>query len=203
MRKILLGLAAVAAAFAFADFDGSYILPLNHTAIQYNTAPVTDRVAGYSNNCAKASQVGIRRPARLPERGAEGSRVPESSQVLVYSKTSFQAPRISPENAARAVLHGRRLRRLGAWRRRTRDRLGRSPPGRDLLHDGPGSGPKPRIDRRDECLQCHASGGTLGVPGLMVRSVLRGAVGHAAVPCGRLRHGPSQPACRSAGAAGT
>jgi len=29
----------------------------------------------------------------------------------------------------------------------------------------------PRIDRRDECLQCHASGGTLGVPGLMVRSV--------------------------------
>jgi hypothetical protein len=33
------------------------------------------------------------------------------------------------------------------------------------------SGPKPRIDRRDECLQCHASGGTLGVPGLMVRSV--------------------------------
>ena len=33
------------------------------------------------------------------------------------------------------------------------------------------AGPKPRIDRRDECLQCHASGGTLGVPGLVVRSV--------------------------------
>lgn len=31
--------------------------------------------------------------------------------------------------------------------------------------------PKARIDRRDECLQCHASGGTLGVPGLVVRSV--------------------------------
>ena len=60
MRKILLGLAAVASAFAFADFDGSYILPLNHTAIQYNTAPVTDRVAGCSNNCARASQAGIR-----------------------------------------------------------------------------------------------------------------------------------------------
>ena len=45
MRKILAGLAAVVAAFAFADFDGSYILPLNHAAIQYNTAPVTDRVA--------------------------------------------------------------------------------------------------------------------------------------------------------------
>jgi hypothetical protein len=32
-------------------------------------------------------------------------------------------------------------------------------------------GVKPRVDRRDECLQCHASGGTLGVPGLFVRSV--------------------------------
>jgi hypothetical protein len=33
------------------------------------------------------------------------------------------------------------------------------------------AGPKARIDRRDECLQCHASGGTLGVPGVVVRSV--------------------------------
>jgi hypothetical protein len=30
---------------------------------------------------------------------------------------------------------------------------------------------KPRIDRRDECLQCHDSGGTIGVPGLVVRSL--------------------------------
>ena len=46
MYKILAGLAAVVSAFAFADFEGSYILPLDHTAIQYNTATVTDRVAG-------------------------------------------------------------------------------------------------------------------------------------------------------------
>ena len=45
MRKTFLGLATAAAAFAFADFDSSYILPLNHAAIQYNTTPVTDRVA--------------------------------------------------------------------------------------------------------------------------------------------------------------
>jgi hypothetical protein len=30
---------------------------------------------------------------------------------------------------------------------------------------------KPRFDRRDTCLQCHATGATLGVPGLVVRSV--------------------------------
>ena len=29
----------------------------------------------------------------------------------------------------------------------------------------------PKIVRRDECLQCHASGATLGVPGMVVRSV--------------------------------
>jgi hypothetical protein len=45
MRKILVGLAVVMAAFAFADFEGSYILPLDHMAIQYNTASLTGRVA--------------------------------------------------------------------------------------------------------------------------------------------------------------
>ena len=46
MYRILAGLAAVVSAFAFADFEGSYILPLDHAAIQYNTAAVTNRVAG-------------------------------------------------------------------------------------------------------------------------------------------------------------
>ena len=46
MRKLITGLAVIITAYAFADLDGSYILPQDHTAIQYNTAPVSDRVAG-------------------------------------------------------------------------------------------------------------------------------------------------------------
>ena len=97
--------------------------------------------------------------------------VPVSSQVLVFSKTSFQAPRISPR-MARALYF-------------TDDVFVGWVPGGDVLEIASvdprqgvvfytmdqEAGVKPRIDRRDECLQCHASGGTLGVPGLMVRSV--------------------------------
>ena len=172
MFKLLAGLAAVVAAYAFADFDGSYILPQNHAAIQYNTAPVTDRVAGLQRQLRDGK-------AKLEFDDQHGYlkavlkalNVPVSSQVLVYSKTSFQAPRISPR-MARALYF-------------TDDVFVGWVPGGDVLEIASvdprqgvvfytmdqDPGPKPRIDRRDECLQCHASGGTLGVPGLVVRSV--------------------------------
>ncbi len=172
MYKILAGLAAVTAAFAFADFDGSYILPLDHAAIQYNTTAVTDRVAGLQQRLRQGA-------ATLKFDGRHGYlsavlkalNVPVSSQVLVYSKTSFQAPRISPR-MARALYF-------------TEDVYVGWVPNGDVveiasLDPRQGvifytldqvEGAKPRIDRRDECLQCHASAGTLGVPGVFVRSV--------------------------------
>jgi hypothetical protein len=172
MRRILLGVSAVTAAFAFADFDGSYILPLDHTAIQYNTAPVTDRVSRLQQQL-REGKVRLEYDDRHGYLSAvlKALNVPQSSQVLVYSKTSFQAPRISPRTA-RALYFNDDV--FVGW-----------VPGGDVVeiaamdpHQGvvfytmdQGAGSKPRIDRRDECLQCHASGGTLGVPGLMVRSV--------------------------------
>src|SRR5689334_10146127 len=172
MRRILLGLSAVAAAFAFADFDGSYILPLDHTAIQYNTAPVTDRVFSLQQQLREGN-VRLEYDDRHGYLSAvlRALNVPQSSQVLVYSKTSFQAPRISPRTA-RALYFNDDV--FVGW-----------VPGGDVVEIAAmdplqgvifytmdqGTGSKPRIDRRDECLQCHASGGTLGVPGLMVRSL--------------------------------
>ena len=172
MRKILAGLAAVIAAYGFADFDGSYILPLDHTAIQYNTAPVTDRVAKLQQQLRDGkARLGFDDRHGYLESVLKALSVPVSSQVLVYSKTSFQAPRISPR-MARALYF-------------TDDVFVGWVPGGDVLEIASvdprqgvvfytmdqEAGVKPRIDRRDECLQCHASGGTLGVPGLMVRSV--------------------------------
>jgi hypothetical protein len=172
MRKVLAGLTAAVAAYAFADFDGSYILPQDHPAIQYHAAPVTDRISGLQQQLRSGN-------VKLQYRDAHGYleavlkalNVPVSSQVLVYSKTSFQAPRISPR-MARALYF-------------TDDVFVGWVPGGDVLEIASvdprlgvvfytmdqEAGPKPRIDRRDECLQCHASGGTLGVPGLVVRSV--------------------------------
>jgi hypothetical protein len=172
MFKLLAGLAAVVAAYAFADFDGSYILPQNHAAIQYNTAPVTDRVAELQRQLRDGkAKLGFDEQHGYLKAVLKALNVPVSSQVLVFSKTSFQAPRISPR-MARALYF-------------TNDVFIGWVPGGDVLEIAsvdPRLGvvfytmdqdpaPKARIDRRDECLQCHASGGTLGVPGLVVRSV--------------------------------
>ena len=97
--------------------------------------------------------------------------LPVASQVLVFSKTSFQAPRISPR-MARAIYFNDDV--YVGW-----------VPGGDVVEIAavdPALGiifytlgqdrvERPKIVRRDDCLQCHASGGTLGVPGLVVRSV--------------------------------
>jgi hypothetical protein len=97
--------------------------------------------------------------------------VPQESQVLVFSKTSFQAPRIFPR-VPRAIYFND-LVSVG-WVRNG-DVL-------EVTSVDPKQGvifytldqekvSKPRFERRDTCLQCHLSSATLGVPGLMVRSV--------------------------------
>ncbi|HXS95172.1 MAG TPA: hypothetical protein VN736_11240 [Candidatus Limnocylindrales bacterium] len=171
MRKLLFGLTLIAA-LAFADFEGSYVVPLDHAAIQYKTAPVTDRAFRLQQELHE----GKTKPEYDSVHGylnavLKALHVPESSQVLVYSKTSFQAPRIAPR-LARAIYF-------------TDDAYVGWVPGGDVVEIAsvdPRQGvifytmdqdaaAKPRIDRRDDCLQCHASGTTAGVPGLMVRSV--------------------------------
>lgn len=172
IRKALVVLAASAAVWAYADFDGSYIVPRDHAAIQYDSAPVSDRAAALQQKLRAAAD----KPAFGDAHGylegvLKALDLPVSSQVLVFSKTSFQAPRISPR-MPRALYFNDDT--FVGW-----------VPGGDVLEIASvdprqgvvfytmdqDPGPKPRIDRRDECLQCHAVGGTLGVPGLVVRSV--------------------------------
>jgi hypothetical protein len=172
IRKAFVVLAAAAAVWAYADFDGSYIVPRDHAAIQYDTAPVTDRAAAFQQKLREGKLKPAFRDAHgYLEAALQALDVPVSSQVLVFSKTSFQAPRISPR-LPRALYFNDDT--YVGW-----------VPGGDVVEVAsvdPRQGvifytmdqeavPKPRLDRRDECLQCHAAGGTLGVPGLVVRSV--------------------------------
>jgi hypothetical protein len=100
-------------------------------------------------------------------------KIPVSSQVLVFTKTSFQATKISPR-IPRAIYHSDDA--FIGWVR-----------GGDVIEiavTDPQLGiafytldqeqvRKPRIERRgQECLQCHAGASTQGVPGLLVRSVV-------------------------------
>ena len=160
------------AVVALAGLAGSYEVPLDHDAIQYASRPVADPIAKLQQGLSSGDltldfdETFGYLPAVL-----KALNVPRESQVLVFSKTSFQAPRIFPRSP-RALYFNDRV--SVGWVRNG-DML-------EVASVDPKQGvifytldqeklPKPRFERRDTCLQCHISGATLGVPGLMVRSV--------------------------------
>lgn len=161
-----------AAAVAVAGLGGSYVVPLDHPAIQYETRPVDDPVARLQKR-VDAGQVKLefREGQGYLKSVLDALAMHPESQVLVFSKTSFQAPRIVP-NLPRAIYFDDDV--SVGWVR-----------GGDVLEFAavdPKQGvifytldqqavEKPRFDRQDTCLQCHANGATVGVPGLVVRSV--------------------------------
>lgn len=103
--------------------------------------------------------------------------VPEESQVLVFSKTSHQNPRISPETP-RALyfsddtyvgyVHGGDIEVIACD-----PRLGPV----FYVIGPPRPGRRPAVTRDASCLSCHATANTEGVPGMLVRSVVPAANG--------------------------
>ncbi|MES1262364.1 MAG: hypothetical protein ABUS49_11565 [Acidobacteriota bacterium] len=162
----------VPAAVALAGLSSSYMVPLDNDAIQYAKGPVTDAVSRLQRRIDSGEvklqyedEFGYLRSV-LKELN-----IPVSSQVLVFSKTSFQSSRIGPR-MPRALYFSDDV-SVGFVR--TGDVL-------EFATLDPRQGAMfytldqerathPRIERRDVCLQCHQSGATMGVPGLMVRSV--------------------------------
>ncbi|MFM7321739.1 MAG: hypothetical protein ACKO5K_09480 [Armatimonadota bacterium] len=141
--------------------------------VGYFTATPTDPVALLQARMDRGERVLAydRKHGYLPDILA-ALRVPVSSQGLVFSKTSFQLERISPR-APRAIffnddvyvghVQGSEILEFSA----VDPKLGAV---FYILRNVPGG--KPRFVRQTyDCLQCHESGMTSGVPGHMVRSV--------------------------------
>jgi hypothetical protein len=168
---VLAGTATIAQVLT--NLEGSYILPSDHAAIRY-------RDLGHRNAVASLQRQLLGGQVRLEYDRAAGYLpailkaldIPLSSQLLVFSKTSFQSSRISPHspralyfNDSVAVGHVRNGNVL------------------ELTATDPDAGVvfftldqtedlTPAIVRRDDdCASCHATSRTLGVPGLVVRSV--------------------------------
>jgi hypothetical protein len=161
---LTVGLAALA---------GQYDRDSAHEAIRYMQTASSDPVARLQKRLAK----GETRWAYDPQRGylpalLQELNVPVSSQMLVFSKTSFQRDRISPQTP-RAIYYNDQV--YAGW-----------VPGGPVIEitavdpqlgavfytlSQERSG-KPKITRQThECLQCHESGMTAGVPGHLIRSV--------------------------------
>jgi hypothetical protein len=160
----LVPLAGVALALPGDDFD--------EPPISYSSSAPADPVARLQQQLSRGE-------VTLAPEGARGYlapllralKVPASSQTLVFSKTSFQRDRISPETP-RALYFNDDV-YVGWVQGSDVVELSTADPNLgavfytlDVVEE------KPKLVRRtDECLQCHSSTLTRGVPGHLVRSV--------------------------------
>jgi hypothetical protein len=183
---LALSLAAGTAAIAqvLPSLEGSYILPGDHPAIRYRDLGHRNVVARLQAQLATGQlrfaydSVSGYLPAVLKALG-----IPLSSQVLVFSKTSFQAARIYP-HSPRAIYFNDSV-AVGHVRNGDVLELTATDPDAGVvfftLDQSEQSSPA-IIRRDDDCLSCHANPRTLGVPGLVVRSVYADRTG---MPVGR------------------
>jgi hypothetical protein len=163
---------ALASAAIAAQRRDAFVENREHPAIEYSSAPATNDVAALKRRLEEGT-VSLRfDPASgYLQSALEALRVPVSSQALVFSQTSFQAPRIRMHNP-RAVYFNDTV-SVGWVRGGDILELAAFDPRQGVIFyqlDQKASA-RPQIERNDSCLACHLSWETLGVPGLMVQSV--------------------------------
>lgn len=169
-----------------------------HEAIGYRTRQVADPVALLAADLAK----GKRRLAWDEKSGYLKSLlatlgIPRSSQTLVFSRTSFQRERISPE-APRALYFNDDV-YIGVVQGGDFIEIASVDPVNGTMFYSLDQ-KRPREEEAtaphrltDDCLQCHESGMTEDVPGLMLRSVFTAANGHPVLSEGTFRTSMQSP----------
>ncbi len=158
-------------------FSGSYPL-LDTDVIRYDTTPPNDSVARLQRRLDQGE-------TKLSYEESHGYllsvlqqlNVPISSQALVFSKTSFQQQLISP--ASPRALYFNDSVYVGWVQGGTVVELAAVDPAQGTMFYTLDQRPQaqPKFVRRQECMQCHASTKTIGVPGLLLRSVFPSADG--------------------------
>jgi hypothetical protein len=143
----------------------------HHPAIAYGKAPIDTPIAALNDRLAAGQ-------ATLPfdpttgylKAALEALDISPDSQVLVFSPTSFQASRISQANP-RAIYFNDTV--TVGWIRGA-DLLeitAQDPRSGTLFYAiGQTSSERPQFNRQEQCVSCHLTWDTLGVPGLTVRT---------------------------------
>jgi hypothetical protein len=179
MGRILVfgvALVAFAAAVVSAQRRDAFVLSRDHPAVRYTTGELDNPLTRLNDRLAK----GEVRLSFEPDNGylrslLEALAIPVSSQSLVFSKTSFQADLITMHNP-RAVFFGDSV--FVGWVRGA-DVLEVAAADRrqgsvfyTLTQKAPGESDAPvLLERKNDCLACHLSWDTRGVPGLLTTSM--------------------------------
>src|ERR1700723_49038 len=180
MRRAVLvaGLMVAAVAVAYGNRASVPAINLDDPTIQYNTRMPHDAVS-YLNQRIQRGQVHLKyeKPQGYLRGVLEALDVPVESQLVVFSKTSFQSERISPTNPRSIFfndsvvvgwVHGGPLLELAA-----------EDPRQGMIFFSMGQNPAgpPHANRDPNCLPCHVSDESMGVPGTLMRSVYTDADG--------------------------
>ena len=152
------------------------LIPIDHPSIQYDTRPVNDRVTRLARDLA-SGKLHLSPSADGPLTALlQALGVNPDSQTLVFSKTSFQAARIDPRNP-RALYFSDDV-MVGFVRGSNLLEVAALDPKQGMVfYSFDSTSNPPSFDRRDACLQCHTSPGTLGIPGLLIASSYTDASG--------------------------
>ena len=141
-------------------------------AIRYSSGPTSDTVTALNRRLDDGSTtLAFDETSGYLRAVLTALNVPVESQTLVFSQTSFQAPLINMHNP-RAVYFTDTV--AVGWVRggKVLEVAAQDPQQGVIFYalDQTAS-PSPRLTRNNECLACHLSWETLGVPGLTVQSV--------------------------------
>ena len=169
---------AAAAAFAASGIEDTTYVPYDHPAIQYVQKPPDDPIA----HLQKQLDSGAVKLEYSPQFGYLPSllkllNLNIDSQLLVFSKTSFQSTKISPR-APRALFFNDEVAVGSVQDGEVLEVVALDPTQGDNFYTlSVDKTDKPEFARRDVCLQCHQGLSTLGVPGILVSSVYPAADG--------------------------
>jgi hypothetical protein len=158
--------------------QSSFVLSGDDEPIRYDAPPLKDPVARLQQRMEQGqARLEYTTPGGYLLSVLKQLHVQPSSQTLVFSKTSFQFQHISPANP-RALYFNDDV-YVGWVQGGEVMEVSAVDPDRGAMFYSldQRQTDKPRFVRRDECLQCHASPRTLGVPGHLVRSVYPDAEG--------------------------
>lgn len=144
----------------------------DHPAIEYSSGAVSDQVAALDARLENGSaSLAYDESNGYLRALLEALKLPVQSQMLVFSQTSFQAPLLRMHNP-RAIFFNDTV-AVGFVRGGTILEVAAQDPVQGVIfYELPQSAAvPPRFRRNNDCLACHLSWETLGVPGLTEQSV--------------------------------
>ena len=170
---LTLHLAGWMAAMAYGQFEA---FDIDHPAIRYRDALPTGAVEQLNRRLQGGQRLSFDGPAGYLKGLLAALDIPVESQLAVYSKTSLQSVRISPQNP-RVIFFNDST--AVAWVPGGFIEVAVHDPRQGavfyLLPQAPA--PVPQLVRDERCLSCHLSAAAAGIPGFLVRSIPTAADG--------------------------